>query len=388
MARQGLRILMLGFYPAQEGMVLGGTQAVVSALAPALSTNEDVAHVTVLSFHRGEVQSHNKQVNDKLLVRYVRGQKKLSVLTRSFLSVGRARRIIAEVKPDIIHGHGMGWSGDIATQISPNAVVTVHGMIQQEVRLASKGTLRDRLRIHFVDYMAKQVLSRARVVVSISSYASQMLNGMIRGHHVSIPNPIAPEFFIEPGSDPGRKSVIFAGVLRRRKNVEGLLNAFKIAHKHHPDARFVIVGPTPDATYAQEIRDKVATLQLENAVDFVGYVENQRLAEEMHQARVVSLFSHEETLPTVIAQALAMGKPVVTSRVGGVADMITDGENGFMVDPGDEQSFAARLSTLLDSPELCLKMGAEGRKIALQRFTPAAVARQTVDAYQLALPKV
>lgn len=385
MSTHGLHVLMLGFYPFEEGKVLGGTQAVVSALAPALAANERVDRLTVLSFHRGEVASQTKQINEKFQVRYVRGQRRLNVLTRFFLEVARTRRLISELQPDIVHGHGLGWSGDIATQAWPRAVITVHGMIQQEARMASKGSIRDRIRVRLIDTMARQVLERARVVISISSYSSRMLEGQIRGQHVQIPNPIDPEFFREPSGDAAGKRVVFAGVLRPRKNVEGVLNAFAIARKRHPEARLSIVGPSPDPVYAQQIRDKVQALQVADSVDFIGYVENARLAQEIADSRALLLFSHEETLPTIIAQALAMGKPVISSNVGGVADMVTDGENGFLVAPRDEQAFAERLDTLLSSPVLGSAMGARGREIALNTFTPAAVAHQTVEAYQHAL---
>lgn len=385
MTTKKLNVLMIGFYPFEQGKVVGGTQAVVSALAPALAQEERVAHLTVLSFHHGEVASHNKQINEKFQVRYVPGQKRLSVLTRFFIEVARTRRIIAEIKPDIVHGHGLGWSGDIATQAWPRAVVTVHGIIQQEARLDSKGKIRDRLRVPMIEHMASQVLKRARVVISISSYSSRVLDGKIRGEHVQIPNPIDLEFFREPNGEIASKRVVFAGVLRPRKNVEGILRAFAIAHKRHPDARLSIAGPSPDPVYAQKIRDMVQSLQIADVVDFIGYVENDRLAQEIYDSRALVLFSHEETLPTIIAQALAMGKPALSSNVGGVADMITDGENGFLVEPSDEAAFADRLDSLFSSAALCATMGLRGREIALRNFTPAAVARQTVDAYQHAL---
>lgn len=386
MSTHGLRVLMLGYYPV-EGMVFGGSQAAVGALAPALAAADAVAHVTVLSFHRGKGRTRTERHGDKLEVRYARGQRRLGLLTRSFLEVAHARRVIAELQPDVVHGHGMGWSGDIATQISRDAVITVHGMIHVEARMASRGTLRDRARIALIDHMVRQVLKRASVVISISPYASQMLDGMIAGDLVHIPNTIAAEFFSATALDSARKNLLFAGVMRPRKNVVGIINAFASVHRQHPDARLVIVGPTQDSAYDRQARDRVATLGLADAVQFVGFVENDRLIEELRGCRSLVMFSQEETLPTIIAQAQAMGRPVIASRVGGIAEMLAHGESGFLVDASDETALAAHMTRLCDEPELARAMGAVGRRVAAERYSQPAIAHQTIAAYQLVLRK-
>ena len=79
----------------------------------------------------------------------------------------------------------------------------------------------------------------------------------------------------------------------------------------------------------------MTALGLSDSVDIIGLVDNDRLRREIAAARAVVLFSREETAPTIIAQAMAAGKPVVATRVGGVAEMVSDGETGFVVDSGD-----------------------------------------------------
>jgi len=137
--------------------------------------------------------------------------------------------------------------------------------------------------------------------------------------------------------------------------------------------------------YGQKVRDRVIELGLSGNVDMVGLVDNDRLQHEIASARAVVLFSHEETAPTVIAQAMAAGKPVVASRVGGVPDMVSDGETGFVVDSDDECALAQRLEKLLEDQDLCHDMGRRGHAVALNRFTPDAVAQRTVEAYRAAL---
>ena len=190
----------------------------------------------------------------KVNVYYIRGQKRFAALTGSFLDVRRARRIASTVKPDIVHGQEIGRRGDIAVRCSPNCVVTVHGMVHVETRMAAERSLRDRLRVSIFDNIVRRVLRRAKVVISISEYDRDELAGQTRGIPLRIGNPIAPEFFspVDPGPVPPR--LLYAGMLSPLKNPLGLVNAFAEARRAVPDARpLALIGPQLDADYLQAI---------------------------------------------------------------------------------------------------------------------------------------
>jgi glycosyltransferase involved in cell wall biosynthesis len=76
-----------------------------------------------------------------------------------------------------------------------------------------------------------------------------------------------------------------------------------------------------------------------------------------------------EALPTVLAEAMAAGLPIVASRVGGVPEMIVEGRNGFLTQPEDLQGLATACNHLLENPEKRVDMGAEGWKIVKQKFS-------------------
>jgi glycosyltransferase involved in cell wall biosynthesis len=235
--------------------------------------------------------------------------------------------------------------------------------------------------------MARRVLRRARVVISISKYDHGELGEMIRGTSMSIANPTGAEFFSLAPSGPTEPRLLFAGVLTPRKNALGLLHAFARAQRVMPTARLVMVGPQPNLDLAQRFRDAVTALGVDRNVEIVGIVDNDRLQREIAAARAVVLFSREETAPTIIAQAMAAGKPVVATRVGGVPEMVTDGETGYLVDSEDEDALTERLLTLLRDQELCLRLGQRGHALARRRYDPSAVALQTVEAYRTALDR-
>ncbi len=381
----GLRVLLISPYPLRPGKVVGGVEAVTSALASALAAQTDVERLTVLCFHHGEIASQRLEVNDKLQVWFVRGQNRLALPTRALWQVLRGRWVASQLAPDVVHGQGIGTIGDIATRIGETAVVTAHGMVHLEARATSTRTMRSRIQVRLIDAMVQRVLRRAKVVISTSDYDARTLDGLICGQRVSIPNPVSTEFFAANAFDLDSTRILFAGMLIRRKNVEGLLRAFALVHSRVPEARLVVVGPSPDPDYRKEIHEQVAALRIDEVIEFQGHVENAELRRQLRSCRALVLFSQEETSPTIIAQAMASGRPVVTSRVGGIPEMVGDGENGFLVQPSDEYALADRLVTLLQSPQLGYEMGTRGHEMALRMFEPSAVARRTVDAYRMAL---
>ncbi|MGC8839709.1 MAG: glycosyltransferase, partial [Anaerolineae bacterium] len=90
----------------------------------------------------------------------------------------------------------------------------------------------------------------------------------------------------------------------------------------------------------------------------------------------VLLSSRQETAPGILCEAMAAGRPAVATAVGGVPDMVADGETGFVVPPGDPEALAERISRLLKDEALRHRMGAAARERALARWWPPRVAEQ------------
>ena len=381
----GLKVMMIGAYPLEPGNVVGGIESVTSTLVPALAERDDIENLTVLRFHHGNASVKYRSEGPKVDVFYLRGQDRLRTITRSIGDLRQARELVADINPDVIHGQEIGWFGDIATRCGPASVVTVHGMPHLEIRLSARNNMRDRLRVKPIDHMVQQVLRRAGVVISISEYDARQLGGQVRGVQRSIPNPTGSEFFeLSPSGLTGPR-LLFAGVLTPRKNPLGLLRAFSLVRRELPEAQLNMAGTHLDQDHARQVIALVDELGLSKNVEIAGQLNNDRLREEIVAARAVVLFSRQETAPTIIAQAMAAGKPVVATRVGGVAEMVTDGETGFLVDSEDEAAMADRLITILNDQDRCLLMGSCANKLARSRFAPRSVAEMTAEAYQLAL---
>jgi glycosyltransferase involved in cell wall biosynthesis len=376
---------MLGAYPLQKDVVVGGVEAVVSVLASALAASPHIEHLTVLDFRLGLKSAKAQIISDKLTSCHYPAQTKLALPTRAWLDYQTARAFCKDYKPDIVHGQGIGYTGDIAIRLNPAAVVSVHGLIQVEARLRFSNSLLNRWRILLMERMAARVLNATRVTISTSAYDFHAVKGWVKGWHSLIFNPVDESFFKTNWMGVASQQILYAGTMSRRKNVMGLVRAFAEVHQQMPGAHLLLVGPIVDETYHQEVRAEAARLNLQTVVDFRGALEHAALVKTLEESRCLVLFSNEETSPTIIAQAITVGLPVVATRVGGIPELVEDGRGGFLVNAGDTSTLAQKIIAILRSEEMTRVMGAHNRSAAVNRCRPDKVAEQTIEAYRVAL---
>jgi glycosyltransferase involved in cell wall biosynthesis len=157
-------------------------------------------------------------------------------------------------------------------------------------------------------------------------------------------NAVSNIFFSTPRRpEPGR--VLFTGGIFPRKRVLELVEAIGRVRQKVPGISLHVCGAVRDSDYAEKVREQTRRLDLQDAVRFLGAVDPDQLLEEYASAAVFVLPSARETSPIAIAEAMAMGIPVVATDVGGVRELV--GEGGHVVPLSDQQSFEDRLVELL-----------------------------------------
>jgi glycosyltransferase involved in cell wall biosynthesis len=191
-----------------------------------------------------------------------------------------------------------------------------------------------------------------------------------------------------PEPNQARRGVLFVGRLTPHKGVDRLLQALPA------DAHLRVVGSTghdrrpPERDYPRLLR----YLARDRDVEFVGTAADGQLPALYRSAEVLVLPSVERTcygrgvlvselLGLVVLEAMASGTPVVASRIGGLPEVIEDGQTGFLVPAGDVNALHDRLDQILHDPGLARRLGANARAVVLERFTWAKVAERCLAAY-------
>ena len=319
-------------YPRSPGDVAG--RFVADAVEHLRAAGHEVDVVSPASFrHFGIAYGDG-------IVQNLRTRPWLALLLPAFLvSFGMAARHGAR-SADVVHAHWIP-SGVAALAAGKPFVLQVWGT---DVELARR-----------VPWLVRPLLRRARVVVAASSFLAGEAAGLgAREVHV-IPTGVAiPDDVAEPAEPP---HVLFVGRLSAEK---GILE-FVAATEGLPR---VIVGDGP-------LRARVP--------EAVGFVPHDELGAYYERAAVVCVPSRREGYGVVAREAMAYGRPVVATPVGGLLDAVEDGETGLLV---DAEGLRTAIERLLGDARLRRRLGAAARESAVRSYTWTTVVAATADAYE------
>ncbi len=165
----------------------------------------------------------------------------------------------------------------------------------------------------------------------------------------------------------GENIVLFVGYLHWSKGVGLLLLAFRAVLEAVPSARLVIAGDGPMMDELQEYR---GSLGLGDEVTFLGAIPEEEVNRWYRKSTMAVLPSIiYENSPLTVYEAMACGRAVVGTRIGGIPELVVESETGLLFDRNEPADLAAKIVTLLQNRELAEKMGREGRKRAESVFT-------------------
>jgi glycosyltransferase involved in cell wall biosynthesis len=179
---------------------------------------------------------------------------------------------------------------------------------------------------------------------------------------------------LELGADTPIVGVV--SILRRKKGHHILMESIPDILKEVPEAVFVLAGNGPQE---ENITNRLKELGLSDKVYMLGL--RNDVPDILKSIDVFVLPTLQEALGTSFIEAMAMGKPVIGSDVGGVGELIKDGENGYLVKPDDPSDLAGAIIKVLTSDDRGKTMGAKGRKIAEQDFSVDRMCEEMYNLY-------
>jgi glycosyltransferase involved in cell wall biosynthesis len=270
---------------------------------------------------------------------------KAALVPAMLASFARAARR-ASRDADLVHAHWLS-AGVAALATGKPFVVQLWGTDVELARRARRP--------------ARRVLRRARLVVCASNALADAARELGAREVRVIPSAVdVPEGIGAEGEPP---EVLFVGRLSQEKGILELIQAAN-------GLPLVVAGDGP-------LRERVPGA--------LGFVPHHALGPLYERAAVVAVPSHREGFGVACAEAMAHGRPVVASAVGGLLDLVVDGETGVLVPPRDVAALRDALSRLLADRELRRRMGEAGRARVREHFSWPAVTDATLAAYEEAL---
>ncbi len=225
----------------------------------------------------------------------------------------------------------------------------------------------------FYNALDRRVLRLYPTVIAVSEHTARELRGVgFRRERLEIlPNAIDVEQWrprtrgaLPPGLPSGRRFVGTVGRLSIDKDVPTLIRAFTQIAPAHPDLDLVLVGDGPERASLLALAGE---LGVRSRVHFLG--QRGDLQELYGAFEVFVLSSRTEGMPNTLLEAMAMERPIVATPVGGVGEMVRDGEEALLVPPGDPAALAGAIALLCDRPERADELARSARARAVSRFS-------------------
>jgi glycosyltransferase involved in cell wall biosynthesis len=183
-----------------------------------------------------------------------------------------------------------------------------------------------------------------------------------------------------PARSGGEVVVTTVGNIRRVKGHDVLIQAAAAVVRQFPNVKFSVAGEVLEQDYFAELQMLIQSLSLSQQFRFVGGVTNLR--EHLFAADIFVLPSRSEGFSNALVEAMAASLPIVATDVGGNAEAVKDGVNGFIVPSEDPAALADAILRLLSDPVRATAMGLAGKALAAMQFTTEAMMSQIAGTYQ------
>lgn len=289
------------------------------------------------------------------------------------------QRFLAEEEVCLVHAHKIGsnfWASLLGGVSKIPVIAHVHGQAE-----SARNTWVDRF-----------VARSARKIIAVSEFERDRMTrreGIDPEKIAIIYNGVTSTDFVgdkdeslagDLGLDLGAPLVGIVAALRPEKNHELFLRSAARVLRTRPDANFLVIGDGPRRPVLEEMARK---LGIETRLRFLGAV--GEIPRYLSILDVGVLTSKREGLPMALLELQAAGIPVVATHVGGIPEVITDGENGYLVDPGDERGLAHRIEELLERRDRSRAMGRSGQQRVEMQFSETLMIQRVEDLYSQVL---
>jgi glycosyltransferase involved in cell wall biosynthesis len=180
---------------------------------------------------------------------------------------------------------------------------------------------------------------------------------------------------------PQAQLVSMVALFRPRKGVEIFLEALAHVTKALPRVHGLLVGPFESPSYQSHIESYCRQLKLDRYVHFIGFQEDTRPAFVASDLVVLPSPWSSEGMPLSLLEAMALGKPVIASNIGGLSEIVQDGHTGLLVPPRDALALAHALQTLLQDPQRMRAIGLNAQRFVYEHHDAKHCVRQVEKNY-------
>lgn len=364
-----MNIVQFGPYPLDTSCIQGGVESSVYGLSQALVLQHEVS---VFDIPRIEGKDTVNIQNGIYIHRYKNpGTHNQDAVQR----VDEILRDIIALHPDIVHVHGTGEVSAIVykalKEYGFKVMLTIHGLLHVE----KKNQLRKKLSFkHLYQYFHQSriefdAIENADVAIVDTEYVAIQLRKLLEDKKVKrLPNMhIIPQGinanYLSLNANSDTPTILSVGSISERKGHLFLIKAFEQVVSHIPNVKLVIAGSLADKRYYQSLLDYVEKSSCKEKIEIQPNLPQEQIYHLYQTATLFALHSQEESQGIVFAEAMAVGLPIVATRVGGVPYVVEHDKNGYLSDYRDINTFAKYLINLFTNKEIYNQISQSNKSI-------------------------
>ena len=377
-----MNVLIISALPVDLDSIKGGVDAVILNLINGFKHFPEVDFL-ILSLGKTE-QKYSVKIEENITIEYVPKSQFIGgdLYYYLFQVQKSVREIIKNYKPDIIHLHG---SSPILFSLrgldKKNVIITQHGIMAEELNY--QNSIIGKLKFWIKKKIEHYYFPRFKNYIFISNYNKKFLYGLKKNNYTGslIYNPVKPDFYDLELRKSFGKRIVYVGVINQRKNLICLLQALVHVKNKVKDVHLDVVGGFANEEYQKKILSFIEENDLVNNVEFLGWKSQNEILELYKTTDLMVLPSLQESLPVSIAEAMAAGRPVIATNVGGVSEMISN-KSGFVFQPNNVQELQKCLMQFFNGDVSYSHFSQKAKEEAIKKFHPITVAKQTIEFYK------
>jgi len=361
-----MKIIQIGNFPLDYNVIKGGVEASIFGITKALAKNNEVK---VISFPNKFLEKDQILHDENILIHHLANPYRFNSL--GFLRVRKVKSIIQTFEADIVHIHDSSILTLLLVrflqQKKIGAVVTVHGVNYVEMWKIFKQikTVANFLRFICFSCIEYLVILSAEKIIADTLYVENMLLRLKKKPYFVIPQGIDESYFeLEDQYKPAQ--ILSVGSITSRKGHEYSILSMVELKKEFPDIRLQIIGVIfpQDQEYYSYLLRLIKEKDLEKHVFIRANLPLENLKQELRKCYLFILHSYEESQGISLCEAMAAGKPIVATQVGGIPYIVEENVNSRLVPFGDTGAFSKNIRDILLDVSLRNRMGNESRRLS------------------------
>jgi len=358
---------------------LSGAELFVYEISKRLVQNGH--NVTVLTKHPAKELSQklpNHEVIDGIKVYRV------NYLNKNFLRsatsfpgfMKEGWRIMKKEKIDLIHSHITYPSGIVGVFLKKFSKKPLMITIQGD-------ELFDYPDKPFLNYLKPVIISTLKKADKIHSVSNALKKVVVKEgvpdeKVIIIPNGVDMSRFTS-GEFKKQKIILTTSRLTVKNRINNLINAFALSLKHYPELKLWIAGDGPEEDNLKRLVDK---LGIKDSVVFLGFVEHKNIPEIYSKSFMFVRAPISEGFGISFIEAMSAGLPTIASNVGGIVDIIQDGNNGLLVPPDNVELLAQAIKKIVEDEQFAKKLSENARNTVIKKYSWQTVTEQIEGVYE------